>query len=175
MKRLVATLLLTALAFTARAQEGIPLLDQAAGRRVQFHYVYSLSQKGAGFKDITDGNVTVEDNAYVLEGLGLKVISNGSTRWSMDEGAGELVIENVEKEDLFTNPALFISSYRKYMSKIQVNAQGPSSLDVTLTLDDETRARFVLRDVVFMEPQGKSDFSFDEKSLAGDYVITDLR
>ena len=176
MRRLFVTLILTLTAFTAaRAQDGIPLLDRAAGQRVQFHYTYSLSQKGAPFKEVTDGDVTVEDNAYVLEGLGLKVVSNGSTRWSLDEGAQEAVIENVEKEDLFTNPALFISSYRKYMDKIQVNAQRADSLDVTLTLDDETKARFVLREIVFMEPQGKSDFSVDEKSLSGDYVITDLR
>ena len=81
----------------------------------------------------------------------------------------------MEQEDLFTNPALFISSYRRYMDKIRVNAQGEDSLDVTLTLDDETRARFVLKGIVFGEPQGKSDFSLDEKSLSKDYVITDLR
>lgn len=175
MKKLVVTLLLTTLSLTVLAQGGIPLLDRVQGQRVQFHYTYSLSQKDAAFKDVTDGDVTVEDNAYVLEGLGLRVVSNGSTRWSLDDQAREVVIENVEKEDLFTNPALFISSYRRYMDKIRVNAQGEDSLDVTLTLDDETRARFVLKGIVFGEPQGKSDFSLDEKSLSKDYVITDLR
>lgn len=175
MKRIVIISLLSVLALTARAQGGIPLLDKAEGRRVQFHYVYSLSQKGDGFKDVTAGDVTMEGNAYVLEGLGLRIVSNGNTRWSTDAQAMEMVIENVEKEDLFTNPALFISSYRKYMDKIQVNAQRADYLDVTLTLDEETRARFVLEDIVFLEPQGKSDFSLDEKSLSKDYVITDLR
>ena len=175
MKRLVATLLLTTLSFAALAQEGISLLDQAEGKRVQFHYSYSLSQKGEAFKEITGGNVTVEENAYVLEGLGLRVVSNGQTRWSLDADAAEMVIETVEKEDVFTNPALFISSYRKYMDKIQVNHQGADQLDVTLTLDEQTRARFVLRDIVFLEAQGKSDFSVDEKSLSENFVITDLR
>jgi len=32
-----------------------------------------------------------------------------------------------------------------------------------------------LTDIVYMAPKGKSDFSLDEKSLSGDYVVTDLR
>ena len=175
MKRFVSIILFALLALGVRAQGNIPLLDRASGQRVQFHYTYSLSQNGSAFQDITDGDVTVEGNAYTLEGLGLRVVSNGEVRWSMDSGAGELLIEHVEQEDLFTNPALFISSYRNYMDKIKVNGQGRDSLDVTLTLDQNTQARFVLRGIVFQEPQGKSDFSVDEKSLSADYVITDLR
>ena len=175
MRKLVATLLLTTLALTAMAQGGIPLLDRVEGHRVQFHYTYSLSQKGSPYKEITDGDVTVEGNAYVLEGLGLKVVSNGSTRWSIDEEAKEMVIETVEKENLFTNPALFITSYRNYLDKIRVNAQGEDSLDVTLTLEDENKAHFVLSGIRFLPQQGKSDFSVDGKSLEKSYVITDLR
>ena len=175
MRKLAATLLLTTLALTAMAQGGIPLLDRVEGHRVQFHYTYSLSQKGSPYKEITDGDVTVEGNAYVLEGLGLKVVSNGSTRWSIDEEAKEMVIETVEKENLFTNPALFITSYRNYLDKIRVNAQGEDSLDVTLTLEDENKAHFVLSGIRFLPQQGKSDFSVDGKLLEKSYVITDLR
>ena len=175
MRKLVATLLLTTLALTAMAQGGIPLLDRVEGHRVQFHYTYSLSQKGSPYKEITDGDVTVEGNAYVLEGLGLKVVSNGCTRWSIDEEAKEMVIETVEKENLFTNPALFITSYRNYLDKIRVNAQGEDSLDVTLALEDENKAHFVLSGIRFLPQQGKSDFSVDGKSLEKSYVITDLR
>ena len=119
--------------------------------------------------------MVVEGNAYVLEGLGLKVVSDGTTRWSLDQDALEALVEKVEQEDLFTNPALFIASYRRYMDRIHVNSQGPDSLDVTLTLDDETRARFLLKGISFGPLQGKSDFSVDEKSLSKEYVITDLR
>jgi hypothetical protein len=171
-------LCIAALAFfccCAFAQGRIPLLDKVQGQRVRFHYTYSLSQKGAPFRDITDGEVTLEDNAYIMEGLGLKVISNGSTRWSLDQAAKELVIETVEKEDLFTNPALFIASYRDHLDSIKVNYANEDSLDVTLTLDQETQTRFKLTGIVYGPPEGKSDFSLDEKSLPSDYVITDLR
>ena len=163
------------LAFSAGAQ-GIPLLERVQGHRVQFHYTYSLSRGGGAFEPVTDGAVTLEGNAYVLEGLGLKVISDGSTRWSLDPEAKEAVVEAVNREDVFTNPALFIAAYPKYLDRITVNAQREDSLDVTLSLgEDGTAARFVLTGVGFGPEQGKSDFSVAEKSLPEGYVITDLR
>ncbi len=176
MKKLIVCLLFSLFALAgARAQANIPLLDKVAGQRVQFHYTYSLSQKGQSFREITDGNVTVEDNAYSLDGLGIKVVSDGVTRWSLDEEAREVLVETVEETDLFTNPALFIASYRNYMERIKVNAQGKDYLDVTLMLDEDTHARFILRNIVFGERQEKSDFVIDLKSFPKDYLITDLR
>ena len=175
MKKLIVSLILVLSALVgARAQANIPLLDKVAGQRVSFHYTYSLSQKGQSFRDVTAGNVIVEDNAYSLDGLGIRVVSDGVTRWSIDDAAREVVVETVEEGDLFTNPALFIASYRQYMDKIKVNAQGKDYLDVTLTLDEDTYARFVLRNVVFGEQKEKSGFSIDLKSLP-DYLVTDLR
>lgn len=172
--------LLTILAAFAASIElfaggGIPLLDKVEGHRVHFHYTYSLSKDGAPMKQVTDGNVVLEDNAYRLQGLGLEVVSDGTTRWSVDPEAQEAVIEKVEKEDIFTNPALFISSYRKYMDKLKVNSSSQDALDVTLTLDTNTFARFVLKDIRFMDKEGKSDFTMDVKSLPSSYVVTDLR
>ena len=174
MKRLLLTILSLFPVLCSSAQ-GISLLDRVQGQRVSFTYSYSLSQKGSDFQPVTTGDVVVEDNAYILEGLDLKVMSDGVTRWSLDPGAREAVVETVEKEDIFTNPALFIASYRNYMDRIKVNSQGTDSLDVTLTLDEETKARFVLKGITFEEKQGKSGFSMDEKSLSGDWIVTDLR
>ena len=175
MRRLLASLMALSLTLGAFAQGSIPILDRVPGHRVQFHYTYSLSQGGKPMTQVTDGDVTVEDNAFLLSGLGLEVRSDGTTRWSIDREAEEVLIEKVEKEDLFTNPALFISSYKGYMDKLKVNASSQNSLDVTLLLDDDTAARFVLRDIVFLDKQGKSDFTLNVKSLPDSYVITDLR
>ena len=175
MRRLLASLMALSLTLGAFAQGSIPILDRVPGHRVQFHYTYSLSQGGKPMTQVTDGDVTVEDNAFLLSGLGLEVRSDGTTRWSVDREAEEVLIEKVEKEDILTNPALFISSYKGYMDRIKVNASSPNSLDVTLILDDDTAARFVLRNIVFLDKQGKSDFPLDEKSLPKSYVVTDLR
>ena len=174
MKRWLLAGVLCLLSLPALAQGHIPLLDKVEGHRVRFHYTYSLSQKGAAFAPVTDGNVLLEGDAYSLEGLDLRVVSDGVTRWTLDPAARECVVETVDHADIFTNPALFVTSYRNYLDRIKVNAQGPDSLDVTLTLDADTRARFVLKDIVFGPEEGKSDFRMDGKSLEG-YLLTDLR
>ena len=90
---------------------------------------------------VTDGKVTVEGNAFSLTGLGLQVISDGTTRWTVDTSAKEVLIETVENDDIFTNPALLISSYKNYSDKIKVNSSSANSLDVTLVLDEEMKAQ----------------------------------
>ena len=174
MKRLAATILTLLLSLGAFAQ-GLELLDRVSGHRVSFSYTYSLSRDGGAFDSVTSGTVLMEGNAYTMEGLGLKVTSNGATRLSVDPEAREAVIEKVEKEDIFTNPALFISSYKNYLDRIKVNSSGKDCLDVNLTLDEDTVARFVIKDVVLMGMQGTEDFSTDTGSLPSDYLITDLR
>jgi len=175
MKRMILGLAAFLLSLSAFAQGSIPILDRVPGHRVQFHYAYSLSKGGGPMTQVTEGDVTVEDNAYILTGLGLEVRSDGTVRWSIDREAEEVLIEAVDQEDILTNPALFISSYKSNMDKIRVNGSSSNSLDVTLVLDEETSARFVLKDIRFLDKQGKSDFPLEEKSLPKSYVITDLR
>ena len=119
MRRFLSILFLGALSLGVRAQEGIPLLDKVEGHRVTFHYTYSLSQKGGDFAQVTDGDVTLEGNCYKLQGLGMEVISDGTTRWTLDREAKEALVEPVEKEDLFTNPALFVASYKSHMDQLE--------------------------------------------------------
>ena len=157
----------------ALAQTRIPLLDKVPGHRVQCRYTYSVSKNGAAFSEVTKGNLEVEDNAFRLDALGLKIISDGTTRWTLDEDAREAVVEAVQKEEITANPALLVGHYADY--DLVVKASGKDFLDVTLVLDESTRARFFLQDIVFGERQGKSDFSMDEKSLPKDFLLTDLR
>lgn len=156
--------------------QSIALLDKVPGHRVTFDYSYSLSREGKPMEKVTAGLVTVEENCFVLSGLGLEVRSDGNTRWTLDAESKEVLVERVESEDLFTNPALFISSYKKYRDRLKVNSSGADFLDITLDLDEDVKARFQLRHIVFSEPTGdKKDFSLDEKSLDASYVVTDLR
>ena len=174
MKRTLAILVAMIAALSASAQS-IPLLDKVPGHRVTFDYVYYLSKDGRPEFEVTSGKVTVQDNAYVMTGLGLEVFSDGTTRVSLDRTAKEVLVETVEKEDVFTNPALFIGAYRQYRDRIKVNASGKDSLDVTLTLDDDASGRFVLSDIKFTDKGDAGDFSFDPGSAGPGFVITDLR
>lgn len=168
-------MLLSGLFASAQGGVSIPQLDKAAGKRVSFTYEYSLSKDGQGFSKVTEGKVLVEDNAYSLDGLGLTIVCNGETRWTYDSSAQEVVIENAENDNILTNPALLISSYRKYGNALHVKGGSRDSLDVVYDVDEGVKARFVLTGISYSEPQGKTDFTFDVKSVPENSVITDLR
>lgn len=124
--------------------------------------------------EVTRGNALVEGNSYVLTGLGLTVYSDGATRISVDSAAKDVLVESVDKEDIFTNPALFIGAYKNYREKITVLSSSADALSVTLELDDDVLVRFDLTNVRFTAPQGSSGFSPSLTSFKG-YEITDLR
>ena len=175
MRIFAATLVSLFLSVTAFGQS-IALLEKVPGHRVTFDYSYSLSRDGKPMEKVTGGVVTVEDNCFIMSGLGLEVRSDGETRWTIDRSGKEVLVEAVESEDLFTNPALFISSYKNYRDRLKVNASSSDSLDVTLVLDEGVKARFQLRNVVFSDATGeKKDFTLEEKSLDSSYIVTDLR
>ena len=174
MKRFVTMSIMVFACALAFAQ-AIPQLDRAQGVRVSFHYQYSISRDGGDFTDVTVGNVTVEDNAYRLDGLGLCIISDGDTLWTMDNDAQELIVENVDKESILVNPALLIASYRHFRKDITVMGSSDNSLDIIYQFEEGVRARFVLTDIVYSEPEGKSDLTLDVKSLPESFIVTDLR
>ena len=169
------TLLFCTFSFAQGQGVTIPQLDRAAGKRVSFHYEYSHSKDGGAFNKVTGGDVLVEDNAYRLDGLGLTIVCDGKTRWTYDAAAGEVVLENAENDNILTNPALLISSYRAYGSALHVKGGSKDSLDVVYDVDQDVQARFVLSGIEYLESKGKSDFTFDVTSLPKDTVVTDLR
>lgn len=173
-KWMLVTGLLT-LALSLGAQERIPLLDRVAGHRVSCQYVYSLSKDEEPYEEITSGRLVTEGNAFVLDGLGMVIRSDGATRWTLDPEAREVMVESVREDDLLANPALILGGYRRYLNRIKVLASGADSLRFTFQLDEDVVAMISLTQVVFSDPQGKSDFTLDVKSLSADYVVTDLR
>lgn len=174
MKKIICILLALVPLLGFAQGRGIALLDKAAGKRVTFNYVYSLDQ-GKGLSEVTRGSVIAQGSCFVVSGLGLKSYSDGSSIWMVDENSKEVVIDNVAADDVFSNPALLIASYRNYLDKITVNRQGADYLDLTIVLDEDTTVRFELSSIGFSDPAALSDFSFSVSGLPSSYVVTDLR
>ena len=175
MRRLFTLLILALLSCSVFAQERIALLDKASGKRVSFAYRYFLIQDGKDGDEVTSGRVSVQGNAFRLDGLGLEIVSDGTTRWTMDSASKELLIETVDGDDLLTNPALLVLDYRHHPGLLKVRKEGPDSLDVEVHLDERTAVHLIISGVTFNEEGPLSDFVLEQASLDKDYVVTDLR
>lgn len=173
MKRLL--LLLGSLLSLSAAAQSIPLLDKVPGHRVTFDYVYGYTAGGKTYDNVSSGSMTVQGNAYLLKADGLEIYSDGAVRWSLDPAAKEAIIEAVDTEDVISNPAAIVSSYKEFGKKLKVNGSTADSLDISVTTDDGTVSRFRLRNIRFAPEGSLSDFTVNRSALGSDYIVTDLR
>jgi outer membrane lipoprotein-sorting protein len=112
MKRLFA-LLLVLTAFSAAGQNVVTdfaksLTDGCAS----FGYTYSMS----GQVPLSgSGTIRLQGDAFTMQGDGLEVYCDGSTRWTVDTVAEECYIEAVEPGglDYEANPALIVGAVDK--------------------------------------------------------------
>lgn len=109
-------------AFTAdamsRSLEGF--LEKVSSSCVSFEYSFTMLRNGANV--VGSGDVKVQDDSFTLNGNGLEIWCDGSTRWTIDRAAEEAVIETVEDADAdyATNPALLITSVEKAFEEVSV-------------------------------------------------------
>lgn len=80
---------------------------QVAESRITFDYSYVMKNPKLSIQG--NGGVIAQDDCYYLEGNGLKVWSDGRSVWTMDEDAGEVVIEPAESANgLSVNPVILV-------------------------------------------------------------------
>ena len=118
MKRFfVATLLLAAVCFASSAQNPVTAFaNSVKGRCVKAEY--SFVYRNGSIPVNGGGTLVFQGNAFSLNGNGLRIICNGSTRWTLDEESKECYIETVgsTSPDYEQNPALLLTALDKAFS-----------------------------------------------------------
>ncbi len=113
-RKIFAVFVAGLISFAAAAQSN-PVGEFAANvatSRVAFDYSYVMT--GARLNIHGDGSVIAQEDSYCLEGNGLKVWCDGSSVWTMDVGAAEVVIEPAESANgLTVNPVILVMNVDK--------------------------------------------------------------
>ena len=112
MKKVFLLLILSGIAaLSASAADDLRILaTKIASSRVSFSYVYETARDGFVMKG--GGNAVVQGDAFRMEGNGLEIVSDGTTRWTADAEARELFIEPVDRSavDFVSNPARLLAN-----------------------------------------------------------------
>ncbi|MBO4760660.1 MAG: outer membrane lipoprotein carrier protein LolA [Bacteroidales bacterium] len=173
---------------------------KVAGSRVSFSYGYEMKAdvlvKGSG-------TVYVQGEAFRVDVDGLEIICDSKTRWTLDRGAKEIVIESVDGVDLLDNPVLLVTSFDKAFREVSRGSaevsgkkclkvdfapkteSGISALAmffckdelvcVQVRMKDGNTTVFDISDMKFAEPAEDGLFSYDADALDNSWVKTDLR
>ena len=187
-------------------------LERLEGRvnssEISFSYTYKSTKDNVSMTG--QGTVILQGDAFILDVNGMEIYCDGTTRWTLDRKAEELVIESYDSclEDLSANPAILLrrltaffevssqscteysgeeairvdltpKSYPQFKGVTLYFRSGQPDSDIligaSITVADGTVTDFMISDFRY-GPKGDADrFSFDEKSLGQDWIITDLR
>ena len=176
------------------------LENRVDSSEITFSYTYRALNGNVSMTG--QGNVVLQGDAFIY--------CDGTTRWTLDRKAEEMVIESYDRhsEDLSSNPAILLrrlTAFFEVSSQSGTEYSGEKAIKVNLTpksypqfrsvtlyfrsgqpdsdiligasiaAADGTVTDFMISDFRY-GPKGDADrFSFDEKSLGPDWIITDLR
>ena len=139
MRKIFAAILLSlAVCLAASAQNPVKsFAESVKGKCVKTQY--SFVYRNGDIPVSGSGTLVFQDNAFCLSGNGLRIICDGSTRWTVDEESKECYIESVESTspDYEQNPALLLTALDKAFSVSSAarasNLAGRSTTAVALT------------------------------------------
>jgi len=114
----IALLALTCVQAFAASSVLKEFTDKVNGSKVAFDYTYSL--KNSKMKMTGSGKVTVQGDAFYMNGNGLEVWCDGKTSWVVDRESKEAVIETIVPSvaDYFANPALLVVNVDKAFDEV---------------------------------------------------------
>lgn len=168
MKRLT-TILIAFLALSAlRAQDFVAEITAfVKDSRVECDYTYKTSGATAlsGY-----GSAILQGSCYKLEGNGLKIISNGVTRWTVDPSGKEVYIETVGEGDSL------LHGLESMLREIPDLKYENGVLSGTVRFPGEEGTVFCTLQNITKSVSGDNGiFTFNTSGLDSSWVITDLR
>lgn len=106
--RLIALLLAACLCADIHAADFVTALaGKVAASRVSFDYCGYMEEKGV--RTAFTGRIVLQDSSWFLKGNGMEIWCDGVSRWTVDEGAKEVVVEPVSQDDAASVPVSIIS------------------------------------------------------------------
>ncbi len=127
-KTVIAFLLLLSVCLSAAGSNPLTaFVESVKGRCVTTGYGFVYKEGDIPVSG--SGTLSFQDRAFRLSGNGMRIICDGTTRWTLDEEAKECYIETVDSgsPDYEQNPALMLMALDEAFSAPA--AAKPSSLD----------------------------------------------
>jgi len=176
------------------AQEALDnFIGNVAVHRTVFDYTFVMQPSlKESPKVVGQGKLTMQDNCWCVEGMGVNMHCDGKSLWIVDESSGEIIIENAGDSEAALNPVTMIAAFdesfvrksvtveKQYVKAVlepkgkgdivsvtvMIARDGSSLHCATVRMKDGTVTDFAVPSFAFKgKTQDMSVFSFDEKSF----------
>lgn len=114
------------------------LRSDIADSRVRLDYSFSSVSGSARY--IGDGEINVQGECYLLSGNGLDIYCDGSTVWTLDSSAKEVIIDSAEQGlDVLSNPAMFLLRFHDYFEVSTLDVKDSGDIIYELAAGENVR------------------------------------
>ena len=151
MKKLIILtigLLTLSIALKAQSAEALfkGLVDQLKSYdNIEIAFDYSMLNSDAGIDETMEGSAFLKGNAYKLNIMGQDIICDGTTTWTYNADAEEVMISEVDSSDGGGTPLSIIESYKDNITaKIIDDAGVVKKIEVKSKLADENIEKLIV-------------------------------
>ena len=128
-KHILLIISILALTFSAKAQNAETLFKNAVDKlksynNIEIAFDYNMINTEAGIFETMEGSGVLQGDAYVLHILGQDIICDGTTIWTYNADAEEVMISDVDNADGGGSPLSIINSYYDNISAKVVDEAG---------------------------------------------------
>ena len=139
-----------ALSFGIKAQNAETLFKNAVDKlksynNIEITFDYNMINKEAGIYETMEGSGVLQGDAYILHILGQDIICNGTTIWTYNADAEEVMISDVDNADGGGSPLSIINSYYDNITAKIINDAGTiKKIEVKPLVADENIEKLIV-------------------------------
>lgn len=141
---------LLALSINLKAQSAEDIFQSVVDKlksydNIEIAFDYNMINTEAGIYETMEGVGYIQGEAYKLKIMGQDIICNGSTMWTYNADAEEVMISEVDKSDGGGSPLAIINSYYENISaKFIENSTSTKKIEAKSLLGDENIDKIII-------------------------------
>lgn len=141
---------LLALSINLKAQSAEDVFQSVVDKlksydNIEIAFDYNMINTEAGIYETMEGVGYIQGEAYKLKIMGQDIICNGSTMWTYNADAEEVMISEVDKSDGGGSPLAIINSYYENISaKFIENSTSTKKIEAKSLLGDENIDKIII-------------------------------
>ena len=149
-KHILLIISVLALSFGIKAQNAETLFKNAVDKlksynNIEIVFDYNMINTEAGIYETMDGAGVLQGDAYILHIMGQDIICDGTTIWTYNADAEEVMISDVDNADGGGSPLSIINSYYDNISAKIINDAGTiKKIEVKPLVADENIEKLIV-------------------------------
>ena len=149
-KHILLIIGILALSFSIKAQNAETLFKNAVDKlksynNIEITFDYNMINTDAGIYETMEGAGVLQGDAYILHILGQDIICDGTTIWTYNADAEEVMISDVDNADGGGSPLSIINSYYDNITAKIINDAGTiKKIEVKPLVADENIEKLIV-------------------------------